>query len=401
MLSILELQSPYYAQEKADWLYFLIQNISSTELIFEAYGQDFRFPSILEITTSEFGKRKPEEYQYVINGLLNETQKQFRKIKAGKKIEDSEDEFIERVKRDIPTVNESFRRYHKYIAIVKADGDNMGAAVTAMFESKPEKVEEIDKAILAFNLEAVNKIDDFGGKSIYLGGDDLLFFAPVCSDGKTVFDLVHSLSVDYNKRFAVVFEGFDLETKPTLSFGISITYYKYPMNEALKIADDLLSEAKDKSLGKNAVAFRLMKHSGQFFGTRLAQDKVYYYRGSDTPENTSDKTPDFLRLVQNTRLEKEDAFLSSVMYRMREMDYLIKAILKDTANKQRLESFFENNFNEGVHQTKRVFLNSVADYLWQVYKDSNKDAELALKTVFGTLRLIQFIHQKDSENDNN
>lgn len=386
-LSILELQAPYYNQEKTDFLYFLIQNISETKLIEDAFGDEkYRFPSIPEISTAEFEKKYPTEYKDKIQTLLIETGKRFRKRKEEKqKVEDDEDKTFEKLK-EIEGVKKSFRRYHKYIAIVKADGDNMGKAVTAIYGKDASQVEEIDKAILEFNLNAVETISNYGGKSIYLGGDDLLFFAPVCSQNENIFQLVNKLSSSYDNLVGAVFNklGIQLEAKPTLSFGISITYNKYPMNEALMLAGKLLDEAKEQP--KNAVAFQVMKHSGQYFGTRFPQDKSYY------------KT-NFYELLQNTKFDNEDAFLSSVMYRIREMEYLIKVILEDENSKVRLENFFDNNFNEAVHSVKRAFLIKVADFIYQTFSET-KNVELTLKTVYSTLRFIQFIHQKDSENDN-
>ena len=91
-LPILELQSPYYNEEKTDLLYFLIQNISKTKLINDAFGTNKnRFPSISEISTTEFEKKYPEEYKTAVGTLLYETGKNFKIIKKGEKIEDDED----------------------------------------------------------------------------------------------------------------------------------------------------------------------------------------------------------------------------------------------------------------------------------------------------------------------
>lgn len=386
-LSILELQSQYFKEERLDLLYYLIQNCSSSNLILDAFTDSvYRFPSIAEISTAEFEKKYPEKYQSIIKTFIDKTGKSFNLKIKNKKLVSDEDDVYKILKDEVPEIKQAFRRYHKYIAIVKVDGDNMGKAVTAVYEKDASKVEEIDKAILNFNLDAVNKIDGYGGKSIYLGGDDLLFFAPVCSEGETIFELVKKLSDAYNTTVGQVFANLEIKDVaiPTLSFGISITYHKYPMNEALTVANNLLNDAK--SAEKNAITFRVMKHSGQYFGTRFPQDKNNY-------------STNFYDMLTTTNLKDEEAFLSSVMYRIREMEYLIKTILKDEQGQERLKNFFDNNFNEGVHTAKRVFLNKVADFIYQTYLDTKPDLELTLQTVYSTLRLVQFIHQKDNEND--
>jgi len=380
-LSTLELQCPYYSEEKADLLYFLVQNISKSGLIEDAFGIDsYRFPSIIEITTAEIAEKYPEDYKRITNHSF--------------KYASDEDNLLGSIKTQLFGGENIFYRYYKYMAIVKADGDNMGEGITKVYEVNPGKVEEIDKAILDFNLKAVRDIESYGGKSIYLGGDDLLFFAPVSSGGRTIFELVKQLSDDYNAKVGGVFNGMggSVTPKPTLSFGISITYYKYPMNEALDLAGKMLEQAKEND--KNAVAFRVMKHSGQFFGTRLPQDKAYYSQAGN-----KDNPAGFLDLLKSEGLEKEDTFLSSVMYRLQDMEYLIHSVLKSDGARVRLENFFENNFNEGIHQVKRRFLKQVAGYLWEIYVQTDNDLPKALETTYSTLRLIQFIHQKDSEND--
>ena len=50
---------------------------------------------------------------------------------------------------------------------------------------------------------------------------------------------------------------------PSLSLGISICYSKFPLYEALDDSADLLFDYAKNRCGKNCVAVRLQKHSGQ------------------------------------------------------------------------------------------------------------------------------------------
>ena len=69
-----------------------------------------------------------------------------------------------------------------------------------------------------------------------------------------------------------------------------------------------------------------------------------------------------------------------------------------STNKQALDNYFDNFFNEPIHGLKKGFLDNVKEFLWQAYQDTN-DAELTLKTVYSTLRTYQFMNQKDHDDE--
>jgi CRISPR-associated protein Cmr2 len=132
------------------------------------------------------------------------------------------------------------RPYHKYVAIVHADGDNMSKVVESL--EKTEDFQAFSKALLEFGREATAAINKFGGTTVFAGGDDLLFFAPVVDNGQTVFELCDVIS----KIFDAQVKPFNakIERNATLSFGISVTYYKYPLYEALERSRNQLAKAK-------------------------------------------------------------------------------------------------------------------------------------------------------------
>ncbi len=210
------------------------------------------------------------------------------------------------------------------IAIVHADGDNLGRYIKTQ-----ENVSSVSKKLFEFNQKAVQSIKDFGALPLFVGGDDLLFFSPVVNAKKeTVFSLIEQLSQDYENA---------LQTKEsTLSFGVSVTYYKYPLYEALAKSREALFEVaknyKEKNKEKNAVALSAQKQSGQSFDFCISKD----YEAYEQFKNLAKKI-----LAQNLELPH------AVHHKL----YKHKALFKNIGT-QRIATTFENLFNEDIHQSK-------------------------------------------------
>lgn len=210
----------------------------------------------------------------------------------------------------------------KYIAIIHADGDNLGTYI----KSKTD-VSEVSKNLFEFDKKAVKSIEAYGAIPLFIGGDDLLIFAPVINTNKeTVFDLVQSLSTDYKDA---------LQTQEsTLSVGISITYYKYPLYEALSKSKTALFEAsksyKYANKEKNAVTVMAQKHSGQSFDFTIAKDEKSYQNFTT-----------LINSVLNEGLELPHAIHHKLFKHQFLFDNIKEEQLKDT---------FENIFNEEIHK---------------------------------------------------
>jgi len=327
------------------------------------------FPSIPNIATIALYKQSP----FAIQKELDDTQ------------------FYEQLnsKTDIqPLLN----HYHRYICIVHADGDNIGKAISHI---KDNNFLPFSEKLYDFGFEAAKLIDNYGGKPVYIGGDDLLFFAPVQSSNGSIFTLIEQLNQKFND---LNFEVGKDDVKPTLSFGISISYFKFPMFEALEISRDLLFDKaknyKAKSGDeKNAIAFRILKHSGQYWETVLQKDTLLYTQ--------------FIELLSDTRIS--DTALSSILYKTDELQSLLNEIWKnsnspvwkteadDTQNPFR--HFFKNYFNEGIHQgDSKNYIDMVARLLWLCYQQC--DEAQANEVLYALLRTLNFLSpQKTNINE--
>ncbi|SFV51961.1 CRISPR-associated RAMP Cmr2 [hydrothermal vent metagenome] len=208
----------------------------------------------------------------------------------------------------------------KYIAIIHADGDNLGEYI----KSKREFA-QISKRLFEFDKKAIATIKEFGALALFVGGDDLLIFAPVITqDKRTVFDLVDALSKDYNSILP--------KEKTTLSFGVGITYYKYPLYEALSQSREILFGIAKRYNGKNALAIRAQKHSGQYFEFCIGKDEKGYTA--------------FRKLV-NSVLTEEVELPHAIHHKLKKHQKLIEQIPNE-----RIAETFENLFNEDIHNKR-------------------------------------------------
>ena len=243
------------------------------------------------------------------------------------------------------------KTHHKYIAIVQADGDSIGEIIkqVAVDKEGSKKIREFSKALSGFSLLAAQEIAKYRGIPVYTGGDDLLFFAPVTNGKENIFQLIEKLDVIFEEQVTKKFT----KTKPkaSMSYGVSVSYYKFPMHEALNTARDLLfNKAKQKP--KNAVAFKLLKHSGQAFETILHKP-------------LDDK---FINLLA----QDKGLVINSLMYGFDKHKVLLEESLNGKTN-AKLENFFENFYNEDIHKKSKDFINDVKELLEKAYTNNEGD----------------------------
>jgi len=291
-------------------------------LVKEAFGEKKSFPSLPEIALCD------------LKNTIN--------IKA--LLKDDELEIYENKE-----LKKHLKPYHKYIAIVHADGDSMGEVI-----KDTANLAKTSKNLFEYCTASHKLISDFGGQTIFAGGDDLLFFAPVVNANKTIFELLEDISNVFNKKF---------QPKATLSFGVSITYYKFPLYEALEKSRDLLF-GKAKQSPKNNIAYEIIKHSGQTFGGVAHKSN-----------NAYDKFLSFVSIDGSL----EDNFLHSLHHKIDLHKTTLEAIKHDD---KKLANFFDNYFNEEEHKEYEEFFKKLIAYIKE---------EQNLNNIYATLRFVKFI----------
>jgi len=322
------------------------KRLNKTALVKEAFGEEHkRFTSLLEISLAD-----------VMDNELRE-------------IVSSQDEKDINIFEDKDLNKKyNFQNYHKYVAIVQVDGDNMGEVNKLLNNASNDEYENLSKDLFNFVKKSIEEIKNFGGFVVYAGGDDLLFFAPIKNKDKNILDLMFTLDEIYKKNMKKWNDKLQT-TKTTLSFGINISYYKFPMYEALKNAQKLLfNKAKDI---KNAAAIEVIKHSGQVFEAIIKKENVEELKS----------------LINN-----QYKFDTSIIYKID----TYKNVLNLLNDQDRFRAFFKNYFNEN-YSKNRDFYNLIADTM---YKMKKSDYPNYLQTIYFLLRFNKFIRTKDDKANN-
>ncbi|HAL64480.1 MAG TPA: type III-B CRISPR-associated protein Cas10/Cmr2 [Bacteroidales bacterium] len=375
LLDSAELQEKYYQYiTDIDWR-AAIDNLNREIFYKKAFksSTDFLFPSLSEIGTDDFRKINEAHYQSLVKNILYK--KPDNPKDQNKQDNENQKNFILALKKDEQFKSLTFRPYHKYVAVVEADGDNIGETIKAIGENA-DQIRSFSEALFNFSKAATEKIIGYAGKPVYSGGDDLLFFAPVASmvdeagnvmpTLKSIFGLLEEIddvftqNIVENEKLKDLYKkdngGNSKVKKPSLSFGISVSYYRFPLNESRDTAHCLLRKAKEGD--KNKICFELRKHSGHSFPVTIDKSKSKSYGH-------------FLELMSIIPLEKE--LLTSLIFKLRINHLLLNQIAN---NKNRLYIFFNQEFDIDLNNpknSKETFIKEVVDYYCQLAIDFPKD----------------------------
>ena len=293
---------------------------------------------------------------------------------------------------------------NKYYAVVRSDGDRISKIIERL---NTNQLRAFSRVCLQYCSEIASLVKkDYGGIAVYSGGDDLLAIMPVENHNKnTVFDFTKEAndlfikSFSENEDFKRVFAGDDEKLKNeydslckeiSLSFGIFVSYYKYPLYEALERSAMLLF-GKAKSV-RNCTAFILQKHAGQSEGLLIPNN--------DMPEMT-----DFLKkCVDNTSFELDEKVILSSLHKIE-----LFGSMFNYAEGESLKNLFENTF-DSYSQKTNVFLQTELYKFFKSLKENtdirvlsdgkdNKDAKDHAKTLNYILRIVKFFKEKAGERD--
>lgn len=167
---------------------------------------------------------------------------------------------IEDIACDHGKIKDAVKR-KDYYAVVQADGDNMGKFLETLDR---QAVTAFSGACLNYDEAACKEIGDFGGMTIYAGGDDLLFLAPIMNaKGEDIFELCVKIGTLFHDQIVAVDVLKNSPCVPTISFGIALQHKNFPLYEAFARGRELLSLAKRSTPQKDAMAVEVLKHSGK------------------------------------------------------------------------------------------------------------------------------------------
>lgn len=255
----------------------------------------------------------------------------------------------------------------EYYAVVNSDGDKVGTLLRALckdveISEQSDRINSFSKACLKYAGEAAELVGKYGGMTIYAGGDDLLFIAPVHS----IFSLCSELDEMFKKTLKKGLEEVNLPDNGinvSLSFGVAIQYVKYPLYEALERARVQLYKAKE-SYGKrpngseisggNRLGIELVKHSGKTVQLMIENEKL-----------------DVIDHLINYRATTNDQALESVLYNLQDTEIIFKLLFEKAAQNefdfQEYKMRFLNNFNNPNQLAYYDYLEKITEFFYDNY----------------------------------
>lgn len=277
--------------------------------------------------------------------------------------------------------------FHRYFCVVQADGDNMGKTLTN--ESlKDGSISKISEALWKFGVKATAEITEYAGMPIYAGGDDLLFLAPVRGKGSvSIFELLDRLEGCFQVVRDACKESLpelDDDLLPSLSFGVSICYYKHPLYEALESARHLLFDVAKGVDDKKAVAWKLEKHSGESFDACFSRKKT---RLDEAFKNVAKQTVDGQTVTR-------------AIHKCKSNWKLLTLCLQSDDN-NRLDSFFKTILEETTQN--RGYFDAVKKLMTELFNVQKPEDDDNLKkysnTLYSMLRTAKFINGEDVKDE--
>jgi hypothetical protein len=222
--------------------------------------------------------------------------------------------------REIKDKRRIRRGYKYYLAVIKADGDNMGKKAEEL--NNPQKFSQM---LFEFTKEVDKKVKSISGieqgkkcEAIFIGGDEFLVFMPVAvkeSNGGlyTVLDFVNNVKQDFQKCLPGC----------TISFGLNIAYYKYPLAFMLRDTEYQLDECAKKE--KDSISIQLTQHSGQKISIKFSfNENSFSY---------------FNELLKKSLLDSK-SFPKAVHHKI----ISFKKVFENITVKDRLEAFWYNRY---------------------------------------------------------
>lgn len=380
LLDTAELSARYFsASHKPDRMTQFLDKIYETKLksaltgnALGAYKDMIKglFPSTMDLATYELFQTDSQKYNELLKDAKMEaadtTDVEAKKIQA----------FFQKLETKGNAFESVFSDYHKYFCIVHADGDGIGQTIKTL-DNKGE-FSDFSEKLGKYAVAAAKVINDFGGKPVYIGGDDLLFFAPVCARAgdktQSIFNLIKTLDG--------MFTGLGLAGSPTLSFGITFSYHKFPLFEAYDLSyKELGHRAKQvvwaDGRKKNAVAFRLMKHTGSWFEGLFTKEQL-----------------DKLLIAETALRDADKDLLSSMVYKLDTLESLLVELDKQNTLEKNAQWLFKNFFNEPIHERNREQLEWVQKLLIDTYRQQAVVDEKPLDrsaNLYAVLRILKFV----------
>ena len=300
-----------------------------------------------------------------------------------------------------------------YFALVKADGDNLGKVLKNMEGSNVEaNIKNFSEKCFSYANKAFDIVEQYGGKMIYAGGDDILFIAPVKKNEETVFHLIRKLNDKFIEKFKdFSFKEDEEEKKMGFSAGVMICYYKYPLNESLSGVLKQLDRSKDLTY-KNTISIHFEKHSGKQRGIQFRNfynnneyDKVYQMFLTLLEEYSKseykDRSKDFLRAFGRKFHDYQKLFILAMTKDNESKSIYLKQMVKNIF--EEYSGIFEEMENDIKKSAEADYIEKITNISEEIYKtkvllsdNEIKAASDCLQEVEAIIGLLSFYNEKEN-----
>ena len=174
----------------------------------------------------------------------------------------------------------------------------------------------------------------------------------------------------------------------SLSYGLSISYYKYPLYEAFKDAIVQLFDKSKNVDGKDAVAWCLRKHSGSGFVGSLSKNGTVYT---------------LYKEIMTCSVEEK--VISAIAHKLKNNENLLGVLLAGYRNtksqdalKNRLENFYQKAMEDTGNSRYVTLSRSLLGEL-MMQADSETGIEQILENLYGMLRTAKFINGEGDKDE--
>lgn len=258
-------------------------------------------------------------------------------------------------------------RPRSYYAMIQMDGDKMGVLLSGVNDQLEHQ--NISKALSDFARENVPKTvqDDYPGRLIYAGGDDVFALAPLARDYDrqtkpdgflTVLDLVNELQQQYQKIVKDAVSDKGRQDNVTASTGIAIAHHFTSLSYVRRMAKNAEDIAKH-FYGRNALVVTLLRRSGEQTQVGCKWEYTIQENGENKSINPLSLFSDFFDLF------KKDVLSSKLVFELLEE---APAIVGTSEKPEELLSIYARQEGE----IKRVL---------RRHRDEKKKEELPDKTI--------------------
>ncbi|SDX45518.1 CRISPR-associated protein Cmr2 [Allochromatium warmingii] len=139
-----------------------------------------------------------------------------------------------------------------FYAILLMDGDSLGKLLQSDLNAPPK----ISQALNAFTACVPELVDQHHGFLIYAGGDDVLALLPL----DDALGCAAAIRVAYLAAFK---QAFGKDGCSTISAAVTFAHVKIPLTRVLRDSHHLLDNLAKEATGRDALAVRVLKPSGE------------------------------------------------------------------------------------------------------------------------------------------